>query len=62
MVPLNTLPQAGFDPPNQREVCYQSTTLPPSHHGWIPIADVTNTIHTAHYVMPTCREAYYIKK
>ena len=32
---INTLPQAGFDPPKQREDCYQSTTLPPSHHGWI---------------------------
>ena len=29
------MPQAGFDPPKQREDCYQSTTLPPSHHGWI---------------------------
>ena len=32
---INTLPQAGFDPLKQREDCYQSTTLPPSHHGWI---------------------------
>ena len=29
------VPTAGFKPPKQREDCYQSTTLPPSHHGWI---------------------------
>ena len=28
-------PQAGFDPPVQSEVWYQTTALPPSHHGWI---------------------------
>ena len=27
-----TLSQVGFDPPKQREDCYRSTTLPPSHH------------------------------
>ena len=32
---INTSSQAGFDPPAQSEVCYQSTALPPSHHGWI---------------------------
>ena len=30
-----TLPQVGIDPPAQSEVCYQTTALPPSHHGWI---------------------------
>ena len=29
------VPTVGFDPPQEREDCYQSTTLPPSHHGWI---------------------------
>ena len=29
------MPQAGFDPPAQSEVFYQTTALPPSHHGWI---------------------------
>ena len=29
------MPQAGFDPPAQSEVCYQTIALPPSHHGWI---------------------------
>ena len=28
------IPQAGIDPPRQREFCYQTTALPPSHHGW----------------------------
>ena len=32
---IKTLPQAGFDPPKQREDYYQFTTLSPSHHGWI---------------------------
>ena len=36
---INTLSQARFDPPKQREDCYQSTTLPPSHHGWISFSD-----------------------
>ena len=30
-----TLPQAGINLPAQSEVCYQTTALPPSHHGWI---------------------------
>ena len=30
-----TWSQAGFHPPWQRGDYYQSTTLPPSHHGWI---------------------------
>ena len=29
--------QARFDPPRHREVYYQTTALPPSHHGWIEI-------------------------
>ena len=34
-VPYKLMPQAGFEPPpRQREVCYQTTALPPSHHGW----------------------------
>ena len=24
-----------YNTPAQSEVCYQTTTLPPSHHGWI---------------------------
>ena len=32
---INKLSQAGFNPPKQREDCIQSTTLPPSQHGWI---------------------------
>ena len=28
-------PQVGFDPPAQSEICYQTTALPSSHHGWI---------------------------
>ena len=31
------MPQVGFDPPKQREDCYQSTTLPTSHQGWITL-------------------------
>ena len=32
---MTYMPEAGFDPSKQREDCYHSTTLPPSHHGWI---------------------------
>ena len=27
--------KGGFNPPAQSEVCYQTTALPPCHHGWI---------------------------
>ena len=36
-------PQAGFDSPKQREVLYQTTALPPSHHGWILTLNKVNT-------------------
>ena len=35
------VPTAGFNPPKQREDCYQSTTLPPSHHGFFIINYLT---------------------
>ena len=43
--PYKFMPQAGFKPPlRQREVCCQSTALPPSHHGWIYLSKYANSL------------------
>ena len=30
-----TILRQDLNPPRQSEVCYQTTALPPSHHGWV---------------------------
>ena len=35
--------QAEFDPPAQSEVFYQTTALPPSHHGWMHLTLIHQT-------------------
>ena len=42
IVALFTKNYPSFDPPKQREDCYQSITLPPSHHGWIGLLKQLN--------------------
>ena len=38
-----TMPQAGIDPPEQTDVSYEASALPPSHHGWILICVIRYT-------------------
>ena len=39
------MPQAGFDPPAQSEVCFQTTALPPSHHGWTLVSIISTKLN-----------------
>ena len=40
--------QAGWDPPAQSEVCYQTSALPPSHYVWIKKIVISMNLFSCH--------------
>ena len=35
------MPQVGIDPPTQSHASYEAGALPPSHHGWICVIELS---------------------
>ena len=55
------VPTVEFNPWKQRKDCYQYTTLPPSHHGWMKTHSKTCVPQTNLHLNPVQYAAQYFK-